>query len=121
MLRLKFIICAIVTLLSACGPRYKYVYTPPNSAEGRVCIAQCMNSQQQCWYFNQISYQQCLNHRNYAMQNYYQCRNNAPTKETRNNCFVPPACFGPNNYYCEEGYRSCYQACGGRVDAYLIE
>lgn len=106
--------------LTACGPRINYAYTPPASPEGMVCISQCANSQQMCWNFNQNAYQQCLNNRNWAMQNYYQCRNNAPTKEARNSCYMPPACYGPNNYYCEETYRACYQACGGNVEAFVL-
>jgi len=118
---LRLITGSFLLLLAACGPRYNYVFTPPNSYEGGACIDQCTSAKQQCWYYNQNAYQQCLNNRNYAMQTYYQCRNNATTKEAKNRCYMPPACYGPNNYYCEEGYRGCYQSCGGRVDAYLIE
>lgn len=118
-MRLKLLLMASSLLLIACGPSYHYVYTPPVSPEGRVCISQCTINQQQCWSYNQNLYQQCLNNRNWAMQNYYQCRNNAPDKKAQNNCWLPAVCYGPNNYYCEEGYRACYQACGGTVDAIL--
>lgn len=107
-------------LLVGCGPRINYVFTPPPSPEGMVCISQCANSQQMCWSSNQNSYQQCINNRNWAMQNYNQCRNNAQNEQARNSCMMPPACYAPNNYYCEEGYRACYQACGGSVQAFEV-
>lgn len=106
--------------LFGCGPRINYVFTPPSSPEGMVCISQCANTRQMCWGSNQSIYQECLNHRNWAMQNYNQCRSNAQTKEARNGCMMPPACDAPNNYYCEEGYRACYQSCGGSVQALEI-
>lgn len=108
----------VIGALTACGPKINYVFTPPASAEGRVCIAQCANSRQMCWSAGQSGYQQCLNNRNWAMQTYYQCRNNAPDNRARNSCWMPPPCYAPNTYYCEEGYRACYQACGGGVQAF---
>ena len=111
----------VALTLTACGPQIHYAYTPPASPEGMVCISQCANSQQMCWSYNQSAYQQCLNNRNWAMQRYYQCQNNAAsTKVIRSSCYMPPACYGPNNYYCDETYRACYQACGGNVEAFAL-
>lgn len=107
-------------LLVGCGPTINYVYTPPATPEGMVCISQCANSRQMCWSSNQNAYQQCLNNRNWALQNYNQCRSHSQTPEARNSCMMPPACYGPNHYYCEEGYRACYQACGGSVQAFEV-
>ncbi|NBT45132.1 MAG: hypothetical protein EBT06_09445 [Gammaproteobacteria bacterium] len=106
--------------LTGCGPAINYVFTPPASPEGMVCISQCANSQQMCWSSNQNFYQQCINNHNWAMQNYNQCRNNAQNQNASNSCMMPPACYAPNNYYCEEGYRACYQACGGSVQAFVV-
>ena len=111
----------MAVLLGGCGPQYRYVFTPPPSYEGNICINECMNSQQQCVTLTQSSYYQCLNNRNYAMQNYNQCRQNADDKQDRNRCWMPPGCYAPSTYYCEENFRGCYQACGGRVDAYLVK
>ena len=116
-------IVAVVLLglfLLGCGPHYQYAYTPPVSPEGRVCISQCLNGQQQCWNFNQNAYQQCENNRSWAMQNYYQCQDNAPDKKSRNRCMLPPACYSPSTYQCDENYRACSQACGGRVETFLV-
>ncbi len=108
-------------LLMGCGPTYQYRYTPPSSPEGRVCVSQCLNSQQQCWNYNQQMYWQCENNRTWAMQNYYQCRNHAPDQRARNSCWYPQGCYVPSSYYCDENYRGCYQACGGLVDAFRVD
>ena len=107
--------------LSGCGPKINYVYTTPKSSEGLVCIAQCQNSEQMCWSYNQNTYQQCLNNHYWEMQNYNQCRSNGKTNEEKNRCYMPPACYGPNNYYCDQGYRACYQSCGGTVQAFEVK
>jgi hypothetical protein len=112
---------ALTIGLTGCGPRYLYTYTPPTTPEGRVCIMQCLNSQQQCSNYNQNLYQQCQNNRNWAMQNYNQCQQNAPDKKSRNHCMAPPACYAPSPYNCEENYRACYQTCGGQVETELLK
>jgi len=109
-----------LAVLTGCSPRYHYVYTPPDSAEGRLCVNQCLNSQQQCETLNQNAYQQCQNNRNWAMQSYNQCLAYAPNKKARKNCSYPPTCSSPSSGQCETNYRSCYQSCGGRVDT-LVE
>jgi|GEM_PF-2945214 hypothetical protein len=38
-----FLLLGMALMLAACGPIYKtqYIYIPPESPEGRQCLAQC--------------------------------------------------------------------------------
>ena len=40
----------LLTALAACGPRYEteVTLTPPESEQGRICIAQCQNTEEIC-------------------------------------------------------------------------
>ena len=40
-------LAAFALVLSACSTT-EYVYTPPDSAEGRACVARCQDQQQAC-------------------------------------------------------------------------
>lgn len=108
---------SLAALLAGCGPGIQYVFTPPTTAEGRVCASQCLNAQQQCRFFENSQYQNCQSRWNYEVQLYNQCRNNASNKQSQRNCLYPPACYYPSSYACDEQYRSCYQLCGGQVQA----
>lgn len=101
--------------LFGCAPPIQYVYTPPASPEGRICAAQCMNSQQQCQMFLSTQYRECQYRWNYEIQLYNQCRRNSG--DNKNYCPYPPACYSPSTYQCDEQYRACYQLCGGQVQA----
>jgi hypothetical protein len=105
--------------IGGCAPPIQYVYTPPTTPEGRNCITQCLNNQQQCRFFKQSQYQECQNRYNYEMQMYNNCRSHAHDKHEQRNCLYPPACYSPSNYDCDEQFRSCYQICGGQVQAIM--
>jgi hypothetical protein len=111
------ILASLLAVLAGCGPGIRYVFTPPASAEGRVCASQCLNGQQQCRMFLSSQYQACQSRWNYEVQLYNQCRANAPDKHSRSRCGYPPACYYPSTYSCDEQYRACYQLCGGQVQA----
>ena len=75
--QLWFSVFLIASLLSGCGPRYQYIFTPPASPEGQVCTSQCEIGKQQCYGFTQNAFNQCQMNHNMALQNYNQCRNYA--------------------------------------------
>lgn len=99
-------------MMSACGPSIIYDYTPPESPEGRVCAAQCANTKAYCEQAEQNRYQQCQMNYNLAQQNYQNCKNAGGSL-----CASPSICMSPNTYHCNENYRACFAACGGKVTA----
>lgn len=106
------ILLAVGLLASGCGPTIRYVYTPPASAEGRVCTSQCRNNLTQCVALQDARYQDCQRQHDAAMHNYSQCRDAGGRA-----CRLPPSCFPPTRWECEESYRACYQNCGGHIEA----
>jgi hypothetical protein len=75
----------LAVLLSACGPTVVYECTAPESADGRVCVAQSNNQRSFCIQADQHAVAQCQSNRNSMMNNYQQCMN-AGGK----NCTFPP-------------------------------
>lgn len=110
--RSMVIVITIATpvVLSACGPIYDY--TPPESPEGRVCAAQCVNTKSYCEQAEHSRYQQCQANYNLGQQNYQSCKAAGGTF-----CSSPSICLGPNTYRCDENYRACFSACGGKITA----
>jgi len=106
----------LALLLSACGPTVVYEYTAPESADGRVCVAQCNNQRSFCIQADQHAVAQCQSNRNSMMNNYQQCLN-AGGK----NCTMPPACPGINTWQCDEAYRGCFTSCGGHVTPHRMK
>lgn len=102
------LVCVVLT--AGCGPRIHYVYTPPASAEGRVCTSQCANAQQQCRSQQDAGYQACERQRDSAMRNYRACEE-AKGKQ----CQYPPSCYSPSRAECDNPYKACYTNCGGKI------
>jgi hypothetical protein len=125
---------ALALLLLACGP--EYVYTPPQTADGQACVAQCQATQtgcrasqkgraeaaaaqcqaemtqrsNQCEQAKSAEYASCLS---YARSD--AARNACDQDRKRHSC-DQPACLGTASYErCDADYRGCYQACGGQV------
>lgn len=104
--------------LVGCGPMYQteYIYTPPESSSGSACIFQCENSKQQCQQIQSMRSEDCERRAEYEYQRcedriydrkgrdakWYECTRESCTEDTER---------------CEASYRSCYQSCGGRVEA----
>jgi hypothetical protein len=125
---------ALALLLGACGP--EYVYTPPQTADGQACVAQCQATQAgchanqkslaeaaaaQCQAENTRRYNQCEQANN---AQYASCLGYARSDAARNACEQDlkhhncdqPACLAGASYgRCDADYRGCYQACGGQV------
>lgn len=110
MRRITILLAALTAFAAGCGPTIRYVFTPPSSAEGRVCTSQCANAQQQCHSQQDASYQNCERQHDAAMRNYRACED-AKGKQ----CQRPPSCYSPNRSDCENPYRACYTNCGGTI------
>ncbi|HLO75335.1 MAG TPA: hypothetical protein VK196_02620 [Magnetospirillum sp.] len=83
------VLAMVAVVLQGClGPDYQttYQFTPPRSAEGRLCTSQCQQIRGYCR-------ESCDN----------KGRDCTPAQESR------------HRSQCENDYRTCYQNCGGTV------
>ena len=102
--------------LSGCGPQIVYDYIPPASSEGRVCASQCQNNAVNCRQMQQMMDQQCRNTYNAMQQNYNACKESGAK-----HCVSPSPCPFSSTRECDQAYRQCFAACGGKVMARTIE
>ena len=112
-------VIGLCLFFSACGPIYNtdYQFTPPSSTTGRVCTQQCENSKFQCQQMEEMSADRC---RDRAQIEQQRCEDNIRWREGRDPKWYEcgaESCSA-NTDRCDAQYRSCYQACGGRVDAH---
>jgi hypothetical protein len=128
-------IAAAALMLSACTTT-EYVFTPPETAEGKACVERCQASQSSCRR-DQDARAERIRARCEAESarreeacviqapiEYAACLKFAKTDEERAACALEdctqPACHATPSYaLCENDFRFCYQNCGGRID--LIE
>ena len=126
---------AAAALLSACTTT-EYVFTPPETAEGKACVERCQASQSSCRR-DQDARAERIRVRCEAESarreeactiqapiEYAACLKFAKTDEERAACALQdctqPACHASPSYaLCDGDFRICYQNCGGRID--LIE
>jgi hypothetical protein len=106
----------LVTVLAGCGPQIVYDYAPPQTPEGRACAIQCHSSAALCRQMQQNTYQQCQNTYNLMLQNYNACRENGGK-----HCSMPSICSSPSTSICDQNYRECFAACGGKVTSRVVE
>ena len=109
-----------ILILSGCAPRYqpRPSYTPPDSHMGRMCVANCQNSKNQCKQIRQMQ-------RNQSRMQIDQCEKNAQINY-RNcvnagnvGCYRADCSYLQNSVMtsdCQGDYDVCYQNCGGRID-----
>lgn len=101
-------VCAMsLALFTACGPVYKmtYAYSPPTSADGRVCALQCDNIKLQC---DQIEDMKNLECEKSATADFDACKQDPKAFCIRRSC-------EPNRARCLDSYHACYRSCGGQV------
>ncbi len=96
-------------MLAGCGPMYEtqYSFVPPENESARACIFQCENGKLQCHQLEEMKEENCENR---ADRDYYRCKDRGEKYCYRESCSV-------DYERCEGQYRSCYQACGGRVES----
>jgi len=107
-----FLYAAVVIMTAGCSNLFTHtVYHQPASPEGRVCTSQCYNAQQQCRNQLEAQHRECQTQHRYAMDSYKRCKD-AGGK----GCSEPPPCSYPSYYRCENDYKACFGACGGRME-----
>ena len=97
----------------ATGPVYRtsYFYTPPETPEGKACVYQCEFSKIQCEELEDLKKELCEEK---AELKYERCMLD---KKEGEYCSNERWQCSANSRRCETMYRSCYQACGGRVES----
>jgi hypothetical protein len=142
-MNIKVLLAALVScfVVSACStePQYttRYTLTPPDSAQGRTCVATCQGNQQLCISNVRAEAQKCESD---ARQHVQDCNRNAD--DSYRNCVnyntssgsthigycrakrdtdrqtcanYRPYCNASTN--CDGSYRECFKQCGGKVQA----
>ncbi|MGH6960216.1 MAG: hypothetical protein ACREE7_07025 [Dongiaceae bacterium] len=129
------LIAAAALLLAACSTT-EYVFTPPETAEGKACVERCQATQSSCRREQDVradhAKAQCeadsaRREKQCAIQapiEYAACLRFARNDEERAACALEdctqPACYASPQYgLCDGDFRFCYQNCGGKID--LIE
>lgn len=105
----------VSVLLSGCQ-RMEYLYTPPETSGGLVCISQCASQREFCQVVSSTAESQCQNAYSLMMNNYYACRRGGGGR----NCQMPAICSPQSGGRCDESFRYCYTGCGGKVEARLL-
>ena len=129
MKRTAMIVAAL--LISACSTK-EYVFTPPDTAEGRACVAQCQARETSCRREQDrraaVAQEACEAESArredkceiQASVEYVACLKFARTDEDRKACVkqdcTQPSCAQSGNYgLCSSDYRVCFQSCGGTI------
>ncbi|MDD2769567.1 MAG: hypothetical protein PHT19_12585 [Methylococcus sp.] len=77
----------VAVLISGCAHE---IWTGPQSAEGRSCVAQCMSGKQQCESINaaadRLANSQCQNEYNRQMRDYQQCEQQNRSSSAEDRC-----------------------------------
>ena len=124
------LVAIIAALISSCGPQFKTerTYTPPESIEGRTCVATCDTAQQVCRGRADDERRFCEELSADRKRQEDACRaRNAALPEYINTASGPvrtrkESCFKGINKICRADYRectsdhdACYERCGGKV------
>ncbi|MEM1161242.1 MAG: hypothetical protein AAGJ28_09935 [Pseudomonadota bacterium] len=127
----KYILTGLIALmLFACGPQFKTerTYIPPETIEGRTCVATCDTAQQVCrgraddedrfcraQERERKDDERACRARNAALPDLIQTAN-GPVKPKKENCFKGTKQFCRADYReCTRDHDACYQRCGGQV------
>lgn len=107
----KILLLLVVTTQLAACVTTRYEYDQPQSPEGRICAAQCLNSKQQCETMASMAYNQCQQNYRMAQHLYNECRKN---NKKSHYCASPTYCYNERDN-CKSNYDLCFQACGGHI------
>jgi hypothetical protein len=102
---------AALSLVLAAGCTPQHGYTPPDTLEGKACIARCQDALERCTGDHDEprglgTTPKCADE---SQESQLQC---PPGVE----CPRVPCRYVPEDGACGEDYRACYRDCGGSVD-----
>lgn len=111
----------LLLALAACGPRYEIqrTLTPPTTANGPTCVAQCETTQEICRGNVDSDVRFCERQEDRDRRRYERClavRGSTPPGADVPRCFLPRARFCRPDYdECRVAFNTCYERCGGQV------
>jgi hypothetical protein len=114
----------------ACGPVYKTTYelTPPQTAEGRLCVTQCQQTKTSCQRAGYDRYQRCkseqlaYSERKFNEYRIQQLLLKKPIKKSQRNFRGGYSCRLEKSYKggCEQDFIGCFSVCGGQVTPHTV-
>ncbi len=115
---------SLMTLMSGCSSTgTKYIYSPPTSVDGRVCVDECIQSKMTCLKHCNRTDPQCIEnaedkaHADYDAYVGQQSQLNLPLTKTLQSFHHLEQCKS-TGCACESDYQVCYQLCGTRTEAH---
>lgn len=115
---------------AACGPVYKTTYelTPPQTAEGRMCVTQCQQTKGACQNAGYDRYARCKSEqRAYAERKFNEYRIQQlllglPIKKSQQSFYGGYSCSHEQSYKsgCEQDFVGCFSTCGGAVTPHTV-
>jgi hypothetical protein len=113
-----FLSAAAGLLLAGCAAEtVTYKLTPPKTPEGKACVDKCGEQRATCVNDQQSRFADCKVEYKETMAIYTRCRNSSlSTPGSQFACEIPRACSFPTPEPCEQPYRACFEACGGKVE-----
>lgn len=110
----------LLATVSACGPIYstEYIYSPPEDAQARACIAQCNTAKTNCRSMADLKAEnERLRCDLEAGSRYQHCLNRAGSDAGRAEC-IRQSCYTPaDGEICDADFRICFQSCGGMIES----
>lgn len=127
-----FLVVVFVMVLASCATAPEYTYSPPETAEGRACVARCQETQNACRNSQANLYSQAKSQcESQSAYKYNQCEREAQVEQNaclrfartdldRASCIrkicIKDGCYMRIDYsFCDNEFRVCYQNCGGKV------
>ena len=116
----RSILVSLCLAATACGPVYSttYSFIPPENANGRACIFQCESAKTQCQHIEDLERDRCESRSDLEYER-CEARNDRVYKDDdKEYCYREYCSVDYTN--CDDRYRSCYQNCGGKVNATTV-
>ena len=117
----------LAVFATACEPVYRtnYIFTPPESEQGKICVNQCEQIKQTCYLNCKIESQACIQdawrearieYREYVREMEEAGEDIVKTPDD----FFNPMFCGEESCAsrCDNSHRACYPMCGGMVESY---
>lgn len=119
----------VLSALTGCGPMYStnYTYTPPPTAEGRMCASQCRQISRMCVQNCEMKEETCKSRARHDA--IYKFEHYAAERRAKNQSIKKDVSDFSNEYSCSSSscesncqpeYRDCYANCGGRVTPHTV-
>ncbi len=131
MAKLRYLLIGLAAgTLAACGPVYKTTYdlTPPQSAEGKLCVTQCQQTTTACKQSGYDRYQRCKSEREASAERSFneyriqQLLQKKPITKSKRHFYAGYSCSSEASYRddCGQDFIGCFATCGGKVTPHTV-